>query len=117
MSGYGVVDSPVSAMFRNSRRKVVAMSLKYPVLVFLLAVIAVCLVKVSFFPSAAGPRSLIPSAYADGGVIEWKDAMRIVTAGDNGSTTYVWDYEGKTKVRKYSIQKGKLVLEIYNLEN
>jgi hypothetical protein len=90
---------------------------KKAVLVASLVVIAVCLVKLAFFPSSASQHGIIPSAYADGGVIEWKDAMRIVTAGNDGSTTYVWDYEGKTKVRKYSIVNGKLVLETFFMES
>jgi hypothetical protein len=83
--------------------------------VSLLAVIAVCLLKLAFLGSPGSSAGIIPQAYA-GGVIEWKDALRIVTASDDGATTYVWDYDAKTKVRKYTAARGKLTMEIFELE-
>lgn len=81
-----------------------------------LGAIAAALVKVAFFP-AARPVEIIPQAHAQStGVIEWKDSRRIVSVGDDGATTYVWDYDDKTKVRRYSIKGGKLVLESFKLD-
>lgn len=79
-------------------------------------VVLVCLVKIAFFNSRSETLSLVPAAHADGGILEWNNSLRIVTSGNNGATTYVWDYQGKTTVRKYAIEKGKLTLAIYTLE-
>jgi hypothetical protein len=79
------------------------------------AAIAVSLLRLAFFPSAR-PMGIVPAAYAQGSVIEWKNSPRIVTAGNDGASTYVWDYDEKTKVRKYSVRNGKLTLETFKLE-
>jgi len=79
------------------------------------AAIAVSLVKLAFFPTARS-MDIVPAAYAQGSVIEWKDSPRIVTAGNDGASTYVWDYDEKTKVRKYTARNGKLILETFKLE-
>lgn len=81
-----------------------------------LAVVLVCLLKLAFFSGRPGSVNLVPSAHADNGIVEWNNSLRIVTAGDNGATTYVWDYQGKTSVRKYAIEKGRLTLSVYSLE-
>jgi hypothetical protein len=78
-------------------------------------VIALCLCKLAFFSPKDSTAGLIPQAYA-GGIVEWKEALRIVTSSEDGATTYVWDYEGKTKVRKYSIKGNKLVLEVFDID-
>lgn len=93
------------------------MSIKNPILTAALAIIALSLFKLAFFPSPSNRQGIIPEVNAQGSVIEWKDAMRIVSSGNDGATTYVWDYEGKTKVRKYSIVKGQLTLETFSLES
>lgn len=80
-----------------------------------LVVIAVCLVRIAFFPGHQS-EGIVPSAHADGALIEWKDANRIVSTGNDGATTYVWDYENKTRVRKYSIVGDSLKLRTYYLE-
>jgi hypothetical protein len=80
-----------------------------------LAAIAVALLKLAFFPASGGVH-LVQPAFAQTGLIEWKDSRRIVTAGDDGATTYVWDYDEKTKVRKYTVQKGKMSLESFSLD-
>jgi len=77
--------------------------------------VAVALLKIAFFPSAAVPP-IVPNAFAQGAAIEWKDARRIVTVGNDGATTYVWDYDDKTKVRKYTVKGAKLTLESYRLD-
>jgi len=72
---------------------------------------------VIIFFSDNGNISLIPSAHADGGgIIEWNNSLRIVTTGDDGATTYVWDYEAKTQVRKYYIKRGELKMDVYTIE-
>jgi hypothetical protein len=82
----------------------------------LLAIVVICLVKLAFFPSVKSD-GILPSAHAEsGGVIEWNNALKIVTAGNDGKTTYVWDYEGKTQVRKYSIEGDSLRLTIFTLK-
>ena len=81
----------------------------------LLAIIAVCLVKIAFLPGEKDVR-LVPEAHA-GGILEWKEALRIVTSSDNGAVTYVWDYEGQTRVRKYSIDGDSLRLTSYYLKS
>lgn len=79
------------------------------------AVIAIALTKIAFWGSSSQTVSLVPSAYAEGGIIEWNDAKRIVTASADGATTYVWDYEHRTKVRKYQIIDDKLELSVYEI--
>ncbi|OGJ89893.1 MAG: hypothetical protein A2487_09160 [Candidatus Raymondbacteria bacterium RifOxyC12_full_50_8] len=91
------------------------MNLKNTFLVALLAIIALCLVKLAFGPASASLPSLVPSAHAEGGILEWKNPKRLVTSNENGSITYVWDYEGKTQVRKYYIEGNELKLQIYTL--
>jgi len=81
-----------------------------------LAVAAVCLVKLAFFPAPGGGSGVIPRAEANVGIIEWKDAKRIVTAGQDGAVTYVWDYEGKTRVRKYYIEKNTLKMQSFVMD-
>ncbi len=78
--------------------------------------IAVSLLKLAFFPSPRPERGLVPPAHA-GAMIEWDDSRRIVTANEDGSVTYVWDYDKKTQVRRYRIEGDKLVLETFRLEN
>jgi hypothetical protein len=84
-------------------------------LTIVLAVIAICLTKLAFFPATHLGDAVIPPAYAQGGVIEWQGGKRIVTSSGDGATTYVWDYDGKTQVRKYSIKDNALVLETFKL--
>lgn len=87
------------------------------VLMGLLALIAFCLVKLAFFPQVSD-LSLVSAAHAQAGVVELnKETERMVTTGDNGAVTYVWDYTAKTQVRKYYIENDKLKLKIYELEN
>jgi hypothetical protein len=81
-----------------------------------LTICAVCLIKLAFLPGKSTADLLIPRAFAQGGAIPWQDGNRIVTVGDDGATTYIWDYEDKTKVRKYSVKNGKLTLESILLE-
>jgi hypothetical protein len=81
-----------------------------------LVVAAICLVKLAFFPDDRSD-GLIRSAHAEGSLIEWKNSTRIVSLGNDGATTYVWDYEGKTKVRKYAIVGDSLTLKTYYLES
>ncbi|MFH0919697.1 MAG: hypothetical protein V1913_04995 [Fibrobacterota bacterium] len=80
------------------------------------AVVLVCLIKIAFFSNRTGNVDLVPSAHADGGIIEWNNSLRIVTSGNDGAATYVWDYQGKTTVRKYLLEKGKLTLSVYTLD-
>jgi len=82
----------------------------------ILLVIAVSLFKIAFLSSENQNLSIIPPAHASGGIMEWHNAKKIVTSGKDGSVTYVWDYEGQTKVRKYSVHMGRLLLENYKLE-
>ena len=77
--------------------------------------IAACLVKLAFFPALPGV-DLVPPAQAQG-IVEWNNTLRIVTVGDNGATTYVWDYAGKTSVRKYYLESGELKMKMYELKN
>jgi predicted lipoprotein with Yx(FWY)xxD motif len=79
-----------------------------------LGAIAVALLKLAFFP--AGGEGVVPRAFAQSAAIEWKDSRRIVTAGNEGATTYVWDYDDKTKVRRYTIKGDKLTLESFKLD-
>ena len=80
------------------------------------AVVLVCLMKLAFFSDRTKSVNLVPSAHADNGIVEWNNTLRIVTTGDNGATTYVWDYQGKTTVRKYTVEKGRLTLAVYSME-
>lgn len=80
----------------------------------ILFVILVCLLKLAFFPDQDG--GLIPNAHAQGGMVKLENPLRIVTASEDGATAYVWDFQGKTSVRKYYIKKGKLNLKVYNLD-
>ena len=80
-----------------------------------LAAIAAALLKLAFFPSHQAAPSLVPSAHA-AGVVEWDDSRRIVTTSADGATTYVWDYDEKTKVRRYTIKGDKLSLETFKLD-
>ena len=84
-------------------------------LTLVLALIAVCLVKIAFF-SPAQEASLIPQAHATGAILEWQGSNRIITSGEEGAVTYVWDYDNRTEVRKYSIKDGQLVLDVYKLK-
>ena len=77
--------------------------------------VVACLVKLAFFPALPGV-DLVPSAQAQG-IVEWNNTLRIVTVGDNGATTYVWDYAGKTSVRKYTIEGNELKMKMYELKN
>ncbi len=79
-------------------------------------IITVCLIKSTFFSGESGDRSIVPSAHATGSILEWQGSNRIVTAGNDGSTTYVWDYDAKTEVRKYFIEKGKLKMQRYKID-
>lgn len=78
--------------------------------------IAVALVKIAFFPSPDSHKGIIPSAHAAGAIIEWKDSKKIVSTGSDGATTYVWDYEHRTKVRRYRIVGDKLELQTFELD-
>jgi hypothetical protein len=80
----------------------------------LLFVIAACLVKLAF----VGPEprmEIIPQAQAQTGIVEWNNSLKMVTTGDNGATTYVWDYQGKTALRKYYVDNGKLKMKSFEL--
>jgi len=88
---------------------------KTPVYV-LLFIIAVCLLKIAFFPN--NHASIVPSVSAESGPTEIsKNTEKMITSGENGSVTYVWDYTGKTQVRKYYIQGEKLKLQVFVMEN
>jgi hypothetical protein len=80
------------------------------------AAIAVSLLKLAFFPSDHQTALQLVSPAQAGAAVEWKEAKRILTTNEDGSTTYVWDYEDRTKVRKYSVSGNKLTLETYKLE-
>ncbi len=89
---------------------------KIGILEVLCAVIAVALVKLAFFtPHAVAAPSIIPEAVAQTGILEWNNGERIVTSGEDGAVTYVWDYVHRTEVRKYSVRGGELVLETFRL--
>lgn len=77
--------------------------------------VAVCLVKLAFFTNLSGV-DIVPPAQAQG-IVEWNNTLRIVTVGDNGATTYVWDYAGKTSVRRYTIEGNELKMKMYELKN
>jgi len=81
-----------------------------------LATIALSLFKMAFFPSPQAPLLQLVTPAQAGAAVEWKEAKRILTTNEDGSVTYVWDYEEKTKVRKYAIKGEKLVLETYKIE-
>jgi hypothetical protein len=91
------------------------MHMKNTLVIALLFAIAVCLVKLAFAPSQSAIPSIVPSAYAEGAIIEWKNPKRLVTASSDGACTYVWDYEGKTQVRKYYIEGNELKLQMFTL--
>lgn len=78
------------------------------------AVIAAALFKLAFFPEQQN-TGLVTPAHA-GAIIEWDDARRIVTTNTDGSVTYVWDYDEKTKVRRYTVKGDKLTLETFKLD-
>jgi hypothetical protein len=80
-----------------------------------LTAIAIALLKLAFFSATGADADLVGRAHA-GSLIEWEDSRRIVTTGPDGSTTYVWDYDEKTKVRRYMIKGDKLTLETFRLE-
>lgn len=80
-----------------------------------LTAIAVALLKLAFFAPVGSNVDLVGRAHA-GALIEWDDSRRIVTTGQDGSTTYVWDYDEKTKVRRYTIKGDKLTLETFRLD-
>jgi len=81
-----------------------------------LMVIALCLIKLSFFSSEKNP-GLVSQAHAEGAIVEWNKSTRMVSSGDNGSTAFVWDFTGKTALRKYYIENDKLKMKVYELEN
>ncbi len=82
----------------------------------LLFIIAVCLLKITFFPN--NNASIVPAVSAESGPTEIsKNTEKMITSGENGSVTYVWDYTGKTQVRKYYIEGGKLKLKVFDMEN
>lgn len=87
----------------------------------LLFVLALCMLKLAFFPEKgerASTISLIPQAFAEGGLTPLPlDGNRMVTSGSNGATTYVWDFANKTSVRKYYIEDGQLKMQAFNLKN
>ena len=86
-------------------------------LTVLLTVIAICLFKIAFLSDENQNTGIIPSAHASG-VAAWDQKnLRMVTSSIDGATTYVWDYEHQTTVRKYSIENSKLVLTSYHLDN
>ena len=85
------------------------------IFVAVFTIIALCLVKLAFFSTSNAPRDLIPGAYADGSIIEWKGSSRIVTTSGDGTTTYVWDYDSKTAVRKYWIEGDSLHMKNFSL--
>lgn len=79
-------------------------------------IIAISLFKLAFFRNAGDGIQLIPQAHAEGGILEWKGSDRLVTVSADGATTYVWDYDAKTKVRKYSLEGDALKLQIFELK-
>ena len=89
------------------------MDMKKTVSGFFVAVLTLSLIKLAFFPSI-GNVDIIPSAHAEGAVIEWKES-RIISTGSNGEVVYIWDFKNKTQVRKYSIRDNKLRLQIYDM--
>ncbi len=89
---------------------------KIGVLEIAFAVIAICLVKLAFFHNPKEPMSIVPQACAQGSIIEWKGGDRIISASQDGATTYVWDYDNRTEVRKYYIKNGELNLDIIKLK-
>ncbi len=78
------------------------------------AIIATALVKLAFFPASRPGTGLVTPAHA-GSLIEWDDSRRIVTTNEDGSVTYVWDYDTRTRVRRYRIEGDRLVLETFEL--
>jgi hypothetical protein len=81
----------------------------------LLAVVALCLVKVAFFPRSQIGDMIVPQALAQGSVVEWQATKRIVTTSGDGTTIYVWDCDAKTEARKYSIRNDAIVLETFRI--
>lgn len=79
-------------------------------------VMAMALVKLAFFPEVRGNQGFITTAHADGSILEWQGSKRIVTAGEEGATTYVWDYDAKTVVRKYFIEDGTLKMQSFKID-
>ena len=92
------------------------MHFRDPVSKIIFGVTAVCLVKLAFFSTHQSRPALIPPAFAEGSIVEWNDAQRIVTTSDDGATTYVWDYTDRTKVRRYSIEKDALKMQLFELD-
>ena len=82
----------------------------------LFVLIALALIKIAFFPTRSDNPGFIPSAHATGSILEWKGSSRIVTTGSDGATTYVWDYDAKTEVRKYFIKGEKLYVKTYRID-
>jgi hypothetical protein len=80
-----------------------------------LFICAICLIKLAFMPGKSAADLLIPPAFSQGGALPWQDGNQIVTVGDDGATTYIWDYAERTKVRRYSLKNGKLILETIQL--
>ena len=78
------------------------------------AAIAVALLKLAFFPNSQ-QTGIVAPAHASS-IIEWNESRRIVTTSNDGATTYVWDYDEKTKVRRYQIKGDKLVLETFKMD-
>lgn len=81
----------------------------------LFILIALALIKIAFSPKGIDNRGFVPSAHATGSILEWEGSSRIVTTGNDGATTYVWDYDAKTEVRKYFIKDGKLNVKTYRI--
>ncbi|OGS35592.1 MAG: hypothetical protein A2293_01720 [Elusimicrobia bacterium RIFOXYB2_FULL_49_7] len=92
------------------------MTRRNPLLIALLIFITLCLVKLAFFSPSNVSLDMVPAAHADGGILEWNNSLRIVTSSADGATTYVWDYQGKTMVRKYSLEGNKLKLQVFEIE-
>ncbi len=82
----------------------------------LIVCIAIALLKLAFFSSGEDTIGIVPSVHATGSIPEWKGSSRIVTTSDDGETTYVWDYDAKTEVRKYFIKDGKLHLTTFKID-
>ncbi len=88
---------------------------RFTILEAVCVVIAVLLVKLAFFGDGRGNQGLIPTAHADGSILEWHGSKRIVTSGEDGAATYVWDYDAKTVVRKYFIKDGTLRMQSFKI--
>ncbi len=92
------------------------MKRRFTLLEVVCVIAAVALTKLALFPDERGNQGIIPAAFADGAILEWQGSKRIVTAGEDGATTYVWDYDAQTVVRKYFIEDGVLKMRSFKID-